>query len=295
MTDQDLRPRQQRMATSDGTGKWMWIVLGIAVAGYAGWYARTYWDKPAHAPASITRPVTPIAPPAAMEQAPVAPAPLQTLEPGPLYPLPDAAAPADTSAQPVLDVLARTWLGDQALQFLSMPGLAHHVVATVDNLPRAHAAVRLWPVFPVGGQMVLEGQGEAPMHIAARNSARYNVLVAFLTSVEPAQAAQWYREAYPQLQQAYEALGYPGQYFNDRLVAVIDHLLQTPHPQEPLAVRWVQVQGEVSAPQPWLRYEYVDPQLQSLSAGQRVLLRIGAAHRQRLTDYLRALRVHIVG
>ena len=40
-----------------------------------------------------------------------------------------------------------------------------------------------------------------------------------------------YERLYPLFQQAYEDLGYPGKYFNDRLVEVIDHLLQTPEAQ----------------------------------------------------------------
>jgi len=36
-------------------------------------------------------------------------------------------------------------------------------------------------------------------------------------------------------QQSYEDLGYPGQYFNDRLVEVIDDMLKTPDVQGPIS------------------------------------------------------------
>ena len=297
MTDQDLRPRRQRVGTSDGTGRWLWMVLAVAAAGYGGWYAKTYWSEAAQpqlAQPTLSQPmqepsVTDVA--SSEGQAVAVP---NTFDAEPKYPLPMHTSLADPEVMPDLDTLARTWLGDQALQFLVIPGLAHHIVATVDNLPRAHAAVRLWPVLPVGGRMVLEGDAAHAAHIAPGNSARYDKLVDFLTQVEPVQAVRWYQQAYPQLQQAYEALGYPAQHFNDRLVAVMDHLLQTPpHPEEPLAVRWVQVQGQTPGQQPWLRYELVDPQLQALSAGQRVLLRVGPQHRQRLMEYLAALRAEV--
>ncbi len=49
-------------------------------------------------------------------------------------------------------------------------------------------------------------------------------------------------------QQSYEDLGYPGQYFNDRLVEVIDDMLKAPD-----------VQGPIQLTQPKVFYEYADP------------------------------------
>jgi len=43
-----------------------------------------------------------------------------------------------------------------------------------------------------------------------------------------------YVEYYPLFQQAYDDLGYPSAYFNDRLVEVIDHLLETPDTKDPM-------------------------------------------------------------
>ena len=60
------------------------------------------------------------------------------------------------------------------------------------------------------------------------NSQRYVALVLLAESVDAAAVAAAYRRMYPLFQQAYEELGYPGRYFNDRLVEVIDHLLATP-------------------------------------------------------------------
>lgn len=303
MTEPDLRPPQQRVrarTSSSGTTRWLWIALVIAALGYGAWYAREYWaaQQRSAVPAAVA-PSEPVS--VAAETASVPPV-SEAIEP---VPAPEAAP--DQPRHPVsmtagnaldgndalaLDRWAGEWLGPQALKFLVMPGLAHYVVATVDNLPRSHAAPRVWPLYPVGGQMPLSHTAQG-MHIADANSARYDAVVGFVTSMEPTQVASWYRQAYPVLQHAYENLGYPGQYFNDRLVAVIDHLLQTPQVQGPMAVRLVQVQGQIAPQQPWLRYEFADPQLQALSAGQKILLRLGAEHRQRITTYLQALRSQI--
>ena len=215
---------------------------------------------------------------------------------GPQHPV---AAPADTAASPAPDAAGfeqavSDWLGrPQVLKFVALQGLAHHIVATIDNLPRGHAAPRLWPLYPVGGRMLTQQAADGSLQIAPGNSARYDAVVGWIASVDVAQAAALYRRFYPVLQQAYEALGYPGQYFNDRLVAVIDHLLQAPEVQGPLALRLVEVQGSVAPQQPWLRYELADPQWQSLSAGHKILLRLGPAHAQTLKTQLRALRSQI--
>ncbi len=87
-------------------------------------------------------------------------------------------------------------------------------------------------------------------------------------STDTKQLGALYIRYYPLFQQAYEDLGYPGQYFNDRLVQVIDHLLQTPDVRGPIQLK----QGRVF-------YEYADPALEARSAGQKLLLRMGAAER----------------
>ena len=114
--------------------------------------------------------------------------------------------------------------------------------------------------------------------------------VLFAESVDSAKAAALYLKLYPLFQQAYEELGYPGRYFNDRLVAVIDHLLQAPEPAGPLRVKLTEVKGAVPSAQPWTRYEFADPQLEALSAGQKLLVRMGLANERRLKVKLRELR-----
>lgn len=307
MTEPDFRPPQQQRTRAGkrgmGTTQWLLIALAIAAAGYGAWYAREHWsaqqrmDAPVVAKETASQAVVPNMPEPiadAPEVADSVQATDQVLKPieNPIeVPAANALAPDDGLG---LDRLAGEWLGQQALKFLVMPGLAHHIVATVDNLPRSHAAPRLWPLYPVGGKMQLT-QSAQGMQIADANSARYDAVVSFVTEIAPVQAASWYRQAYPALQQAYENLGYPGQHFNDRVVAVIDHLLQTPEPEVPMTVHWIQVQSQDPAapPQPWLRYEFVDASLQTLSAGQKILLRVGAEHRQRLKAYLQALRSQI--
>ena len=304
MTDHDLHPpSQQRRARAAGKNtamRWILGALALAAAVGAGWWAKDRWGQPAPVATQVPMaapglaPVEPEASPlpeAALQPIPEVPTAETTQAQHPIAA--DAAQALDPSDTEGLERTVTQWLGrDAVLKFIAMPRLAHHIVATIDNLPRSHAAPRLWPLHPVGGRMIT-AEEKGQMHIAPANSGRYDALVGFVTGIDPAQAADVYRKAYPVLQQAYENLGYPGKHFNDRLVAVIDHLLRTPEVTEPVAIQLVQVQGEVAPQQPWLRYEYADAQLQALSAGQKMLLRMGAEHRQRLTSYLQAVRAQV--
>ena len=301
MTDHDLRPPQTQSGQGHGSQRWLWGLLLLVVLAVGAWYGKAYWDAQ-HAvpqpPAVASQPpqpedLQPVAP--MVESTVIAPAqePQPPVTKEPLHPLtPAHSGGSEEIEASVLDRWVVEWLGKPALQFLVMPRLADHVVATIDNLPRSHAAPRLWPLSPVGGKMVLQEDAQG-LQIAPQNSQRYDALVNFVTGIDPAQAAVWYRQAYPLLQQSYENLGYPGQYFNDRLVEVIDHLLLTPEPVGPIAVKLVQVQGNIAPEQPWLRYEFADEGLEQRSAGQKILLRLGAEHRQRLKAYLQALREQV--
>ena len=70
----------------------------------------------------------------------------------------------------------------------------------------------------------------------------------------------------------------------------MEQLIATPVPAAPPAVALVQVKGEVPSTRPWVRYEYADPQLEALSAGQKILLRMGADNQRRLQAKLVDLR-----
>ena len=85
------------------------------------------------------------------------------------------------------------------------------------------------------------------------------------------------------LQESYLRLGYPDGYFNDRAVAVIDHLLTTPEPIE--AIYLVR---------PHVLYQFADAELEALSSGQKLLLRMGADHTATIKKILSDLRALIV-
>lgn len=218
---------------------------------------------------------------------------------GPHNPV-DALAPADAalpalaeSDKRVTELLAELLGSDKVASFLLTEGFVRRVVATVDNLGRAQAPSRMWPVQPMPQRFAVDGDGDAPTTIAATNAARYSAFLSFAEAVPLQPAVALYARLYPLFQQAYEELGYPQRYFNDRLVAVLDHLLLAPEPEGPLRVKLTPVNTDVPNLRPWVRYEFVDPALESLTSGQKILVRMGPANEARAKALIRDLRKRV--
>lgn len=242
------------------------LLAGVAALVAAGWFF--FWPRETRLPL----------PPDAPRVQPAAPAPQ-----GPRYPAPVADEPkplpslAESDAT-LVDALAGIAGADKVARFLVPEGIVRRVVATIDNLPRAGYAARLNPIRPLEGLMKAQGEG-ATLAIAPDNSARYVPAVRAFESLDSKRLVGLYARTYPLFQQAYVELGYPNGYFNDRLVEVIDHLLQAPD-----------LKGAPQLAVPHVLFQYADPQLESRSSGQKVLMRMGADNEARVKAKLRELR-----
>jgi hypothetical protein len=270
-----------------------WIIAGAALVltalGLGGLYMWQYRMRPVQVAEAPPPPASAAAPaPAASE-----PAIRHPLEAAPAASA-AALAPGDTAPQ-WSALLIDTFGKSPVLRFLQTDDFSRRLVVTIDSLGRGHAAPALWPVQTTPGRFSVSGGDGELRNINPTNAGRYTPLVQWIASVDAKTAATLYVRMYPQLQRAYEEAGYPGRYLNDRVVEVIDHLLATPDPAPgaPL-VQLTEVKGSVPSTQPWLRYEFADPQLQSLSSGQRILLRVGPQHRQVLKTKLAELRRQLV-
>lgn len=293
----EYRPPQPARSSS-----WIVTAIVLALVAVAGYYA---WQRYQSVPAPEVAPVAaaPAAPAAPAEPAPpTAPAAAEQAPPAVEHPI-DAEAPADKEPLPALadagplvnQVIERLIGRKNALSFLQLDDFVSHTVATVDNLARTTAPVAVWPVSPTPQRFsTLRNGANGTETIHPDNSRRYQPLVNLIESVDTAQAVSAYRRLYPLFQKAYEEQGFPGRYFNDRLVQVIDHLIDTPVPAQAPAVHLVEVKGSVPSQRPWVRYEYADPQLQSLSAGRKILIRVGPDNQRRLQAKLADIRRHLV-
>ena len=260
------------------------VVVVILAAAFAWWrWSLQKETPPPESPAATApQPAPPDAPPAPVAQGPQNP--VDALAE------PDPALPALNDADGRVTAALNELLGKKAVvSNLQVDGFVRRAVATVDNLPRAQATSRMWPTHPTPQRFTVQGSG-VEKTISVDNGSRYTPFVLFAESVDTSRAVALYAKLYPLFQQAYEELGYPGRYFNDRLVAVIDHLLQTPVPAGPVQVKLTEVKGEMQSERPWVRYEFVDPELESLSAGQKILVRMGPVNERRMKAKLAEFR-----
>ena len=248
----------------------MWGAAAVVLAGIGALY---YFY-------AVRGPVQVAAPPPRTQTA--APAPS---EPAIEHPVPTSgagAAPAlptlKESDQPIAGALGGIPNGAGIEKFLVPQNLIRHVVATIDNLPRKKVAIDVRPIKSTPGEFEVSGTADH-LTLNPDNFKRYAPFVDLVRSVDAKAIAAVYFRFYPLFQQAYEDLGYPTEYFNDRVIEVIDHLLATPD-----------VKGPIELVQPNVMYLYADPKLEALSAGQKTLIRMGPENAAVIKAKLRALR-----
>jgi hypothetical protein len=255
------------------------VIWGSAAVVVLGLVGAVYYYKYHNA--------VPVAPVATEAPHPPAVAPQAATEPAVRNPIPESG---DTKPLPPLkesdpDVRASLVdvFGAKAIsQFLVPENVVRHIVVTVDNLPRKKVAIELRPVKPTPGTTSTTTQGEITT-LGSANFERYAPLMKVVQNTDTKTLTTVYFRLYPLFQQSYEDLGYPGQYFNDRLVEVIDDMLKTPD-----------VPGPIQLTQPKVFYEYADPKLEALSSGQKLLLRMGPANEAVMKAKLREFRKAIV-
>lgn len=255
------------------------LVAGVIVA------ALTLWR------AGLLRPGGPEVPVALEPELPVsevnAPPELENR-----YPLDSKVLPRPLKAQEIRKALIDLVGREAIARLLQIDDFPRRVVATVDSLGRPHAPHLLWPVNPTPDRFTVE-DADGPV-IAADNASRHTPFVLLAESVDSRRMVDLYVRMYPMLQAAYEELGFPGRYFNDRAIAVIDLLLATPELDYPLQLQLTEVRGLIPSLRPWTRYEFADPALESLSSGQKMLLRVGLVNQRRLKGKLAEIRAEIV-
>lgn len=189
--------------------------------------------------------------------------------------------PPLVESDPVLERALSSMPASQRLdELIIFDSLIRRFVVTVDNmtsekLPQKYRFVEDVP----DSFMVQETDDQNRFLLDPENYDRYNAFVDLAEAVDLRALVRIYSRFYPLFQEAYEDLGYPDRYFNDRVIEVIDELLATP-----------QVEDEVELVRPKVFYQFADPGLEELSPGQKILIRMGPANAERVKTVLTELR-----
>jgi hypothetical protein len=262
-----------------------WIVLAALAAGGAlVWF---YYPRPQPVVASAPAPA-----PAPGVAAPAVDAPLQPQDTYPVEQIPVLPEAAQVPLPPLADSdgafldAASAAFGGDAGRWLVGEFVVPRLVATIDNLPRRTLTRPVYAARPLAGELgVAEADGK--LWLDAGNSARYDAAVAAFEQVDARRAVSLYVQWYPLFEAAYRDLGEPGTTFNDRLVAVIDHLLAAPDVAGPIELR----RADSGRP----RLLFADPAREEASVGHKAMWRLGPDHAARVKAKLRELRALLAG
>lgn len=252
---------------------WPWVLgagILLAVGGIGLYFLRG--DAPEPEPvAAVPAPVveTPPAPPPAIVEPPALPE--RTL------PLP----PLDESDVDLLGGLTELFGQEAIARHLVAERIVRNIVVTIDNVPRQQMALEQRPIAPTPGDFRTAGDEDAIV-LSPENYARYEPFVALVANIDAKTLVSFYRGLEPLFQQAYEELGHPDASFDTRLTEVIEHLLQTPTPR-----------GEIALVQPGVLYRYADERLEKLSAGQKLLIRMGVDNATVVKGKLREIQAEL--
>jgi hypothetical protein len=238
--------------------------------GIAAWL---FWQQiePASLPVQVQAP--PAAPPAAASEVRI-----EVEAPPQQPPLPTLA----DSDKLMLDALTGLVGNKSLMEFIDPDRFIRNFVATIDNLPGRRAPMSVMPVKPAPGTFATSSV-TGSLTISPANAARYSAYVKIAETIDAKKLVGLYVRLYPLFQQAYEELGYPGKYFNDRLIVALDDLLAAPIATEP-----------VKLVQPGVYYQYADPGLESRSIGQRILMRLGSRNEDMIKTRLREIKEELL-
>ena len=275
-----IADRKVILSKQSSNAGWIATIIVILVIVATGFY---FWQKRDHSNGNEVAPeaassVSASRSPADTIAHPIAQAAVAELSAS-AAPLPSLNS-SDAHVISTLDAL----IGNSDLSALLLqPQVVQRIVATVDSLPRRGLNSVMMPMRTPKSSFTTQ-DAAGGLIISVQNDARYAPYMQVVQITDPKKLVAWYVQAYPLFQQAYRQLGYPTGYFNDRLIVAIDNLLAAPELEQ---------RPSVALSSGYFRY--VDPRLESLSAGQRAMLRVGPQNEAILKSRLREVRLLLLG
>lgn len=190
-------------------------------------------------------------------------------------------APADAGEAAVNKELAKNWPLAQLRKYFNLQEQARRLVITVDNLPREHVPSQLRITRGVPELLRVQKDGET-ITLDPSNYERYDRIIGYVEKMDARKIGRLYAKFYPLLQRTYEETGFPEERFHDRVLAALDDMMDAPRPT-----------GPIRLVQPKVLYRFEDDHLENLSAGQKIMIRVGPDNAARLRKVLARVRAAI--
>lgn len=271
------------MSESSVQKKAGFALIAICILGLVGFVAWSFFKEKPNEPEIKQQPL--------VIPAPSAPSPRPTLEQEPEPVVEASPEPTPTPSIPLpslneSDAALSSELSDidaELLPLLVSDELIRKFVRAVNGLSENKLVQTFRPVQSPQGRFAVEELGmDARLNtrlfrIDQANYARYQIYSAALSKLSPEQAVSLYRRYYPLMQSAYDELGLREPSFHKVTLGAIRNLLE-------------EVDGEPSGAtlnQPAVMFEFLDEELESQSACQKLKIRIGPGNAKALEDWLR--------
>lgn len=198
----------------------------------------------------------------------------------PLTPEPgaDIAVPPLDETDPLVRQLVGQLSSHPTLAaWLATKGLVRNFTVVLVNVADGQTpAKNLRALAPRSGFEASADSGNAV--ILPASYSRYDAFADAAASLDARGTARLYATLKPRIQEAYRELGYPAGDVDEAMKRAIVQLLKTPVVEGPIAV----THSSVS-------YTYTDPRLESLTAAQKHLLRMGPRNVKIIQDKLREI------
>jgi len=158
-------------------------------------------------------------------------------------------------------------LGPGQLEMVVDERLIQRLVTTVNRLDGAPVPLRFRPLAHVPGLPRLDRDGDES-RLPETPDPRYRPYRAMFDRMDAVEMVELFDRYEPALEKAWQALGeHSEQTFRQRSIEILEHLSEFELPGSRPAVH-----------QPKVLYEYIDPSLEQLSWGRKILVRIGPEH-----------------
>ena len=191
-------------------------------------------------------------------------------------PIPEEPPEDETIRQALADIIGPS----AALEYIVKDQLISRLVATIDSLTSRQVPSLINPVKPVGGTLSTESEGDRIL-MSVDNYSRYDGYITLLQNTDADVMASFYTGNNRWFQEAWEENGGEG-LFNDRLLEVLSHLQQTPD-----------IAGPVYLTKPEAVYLFEDPAMEGMTAGQKILVRMGSANAAIVKQKLQELQTKL--
>lgn len=203
-----------------------------------------------------------------------------------------AVTPATEAARPLpplgqMDTFLRALLGGlssspELARWLATDDLIQQMANAIDRVSRGQSPARDVAVLKPGGTFGTSGLRQRAT-IDPTSYRRYDGLALLVSSLDARSVADAYRTIQPRLDEAYRGLGRSEGTVDHAVSIALQTLIDTPVVREPIRV----------VPGTGVTYAYADPALETLTAAQKQLLRMGPDNVARIRERLQEIKAAI--